>query len=92
MTSLTATLATVLLAMQGQPAEKLAVSVYQDEPEEKAEAKDDDDKLICRREATVGSKFKKKICATKAEWETLRKESAEETRKMQRQKGLEPVN
>ncbi len=92
MTSLAATLASLLLAMQAQPAERVAVSASQDEPAEKAKDKDDKDKVICKRTAVIGSKFKKKICATQEEWETLRAQSAEETRSMQRRKGVEPVS
>ena len=52
---------------------------------------DDDDKIICRRTAIIGSKFKKRICGTKKQWQTLENRSAETTREWQRRgKGLEP--
>ncbi|MEL6528386.1 MAG: hypothetical protein AAGK01_08775 [Pseudomonadota bacterium] len=52
---------------------------------------DDDDKIICRRTAIVGSKFKKRICGTKKQWETLANRGSQTTRELQRAgKGLEP--
>lgn len=60
--------------------------------EKQAEA-DDENKIICRRTAVIGSKFKKKICGTKKQWETLEARATEDTRQLQRRgKGLEPVN
>ncbi|MFL0355583.1 hypothetical protein ACI5KX_03805 [Erythrobacter sp. GH1-10] len=52
---------------------------------------DDDDKIICRRTAVIGSKFKKRICATKEEWETLANQSRDATMRAQRRgQGLDP--
>lgn len=82
-------LASLLLATSMQPA---------DTPKEQAETKvaekeaEDDSKMICRRTAVTGSKFKKRICATKYEWEKLRERSQDTTREFQNNKGLEPVN
>ncbi len=54
---------------------------------------DDDDKIICRRTAVIGSKFKKKVCGTKKQWETLSNRGSETTRNLQRRgKGLEPTD
>lgn len=52
---------------------------------------DDDDKIICKRTAVIGSKFKKQICGTQKQWATLESRSTETTREWQRRgKGLEP--
>ncbi|WP_298469580.1 hypothetical protein [uncultured Erythrobacter sp.] len=89
MTVFSSSLAALLLSLQGQPA---AVETSATETEAKTEqAANDDDKIICRRTAIVGSKFKKKICGTKKQWETLANRGAETTREFQRRgKGLEP--
>ncbi|MEO1731259.1 MAG: hypothetical protein AAFR64_11035 [Pseudomonadota bacterium] len=60
--------------------------------DEKAQ-KDRDDEIICRRESVIGSKFKKRICATRKEWETLAQRSRDTTQEFQnRGVGFEPVN
>ena len=54
-------------------------------------AVDEEDKVICRRTAVVGSRFKKRICGTAREWTTLRGESKDVTRRLQRSgRGLDP--
>ena len=59
-------------------------------PAEQAKA-NDDDKIICRRTAIIGSKFKKRICGTKKQWETLANRGSATTQELQRAgKGLEP--
>ncbi|MEM9310158.1 MAG: hypothetical protein AAGA34_01815 [Pseudomonadota bacterium] len=64
-----------------------------DDPVKEEAKKNDPDEIICRREAVIGSKFKKKICATRAEWQTLADRSRDTTQQFQRRgKGLEPVN
>lgn len=61
------------------------------EPARTPEEIADDDKIVCKREAVVGSRFKKRICATKKEWRTLRERSSQETANMQRRmRGFEP--
>ncbi|MDJ0642128.1 MAG: hypothetical protein QNJ15_04870 [Erythrobacter sp.] len=88
MTELATAIAATLLAMQGQP----AAPAEQTESAETAEQADEN-KIICRRTAITGSKFKKKICGTKKEWETLATRGARDTRELQRRgKGNEPVN
>ncbi|MDJ0642129.1 MAG: hypothetical protein QNJ15_04875 [Erythrobacter sp.] len=93
-------LAAFLAAAQAQPVNENAASeatavdadrVEQVAREETAKVADDDDKIICRRTAIIGSKFKKKICGTKKQWETLANRGADTTRELQRRgKGLEP--
>ena len=52
---------------------------------------DDENKVICRRTAVVGSKFKKKMCGTKKQWETLEARSRDAAQRAQsRGKGLDP--
>jgi hypothetical protein len=54
-------------------------------------AVDDDDKVICRRTAITGSRFKKRLCGTRKEWEEMRNRSKDATQGMQRSgRGLEP--
>ncbi|QFT78941.1 hypothetical protein [Erythrobacter sp. THAF29] len=89
-------LLSALLATQAQPAET-AETPSDSETEQVAarseEKADDEDKIICRRTAVIGSKFKKRICGTKKQWETLENRSTDTTREFQRRgKGLEPVN
>lgn len=59
-----------------------------------AEAKEEDkekSRIICKRTAITGSKFKKRLCGTKEEWETLRRQSSDNTDEMQRRgKGVDP--
>lgn len=38
-------------------------------PEPEAEPATDDNTVICRRTQIIGSKFSKRLCATRAEWE-----------------------
>jgi len=97
MIALSPILAALLLSTQGttetqnaaqDAAEPVAQTVAAAaDPEEAGE----DEKMICRRTAVIGSKFKKRICATKKEWETLREQNVENAREMQRRgKGLDP--
>ena len=54
-------------------------------------AKDIPQKVVCKRQAIVGSKFKKRICGTEADWELLRQQSVQDAGEMQRKgKGLSP--
>lgn len=58
-----------------------------------ASDKGDENEKTCRRTAIIGSKFTKRICATKEEWETLSqrgKDAAEDFRR--RGRGVEPSN
>ena len=98
MLDLTTTIAVALITMQAQPtagAEGAETKSNETAPttEQTAKVEDDEEKIICRRTEIVGSKFKKKICGTKEQWETLANRGASTTREMQRKgKGLEPVN
>ena len=56
-----------------------------------AEEANDDNKVICRRTQIIGSKFKKRVCGTRAEWESLSRKSKDKTDTMQRRgRGREP--
>lgn len=75
------------LAAQNTPSDVVQTA----ETAQADEQSDDSEKVICRRTAVIGSKFKKKICGTKKQWETLENRSEETTRTWQRRgKGLEP--
>lgn len=94
----TALTASLLMSVQAAPAASDApVSPEADAAETAAPAAqqqaavDDDDKVICRRTAIVGSRFKKRLCGTKKEWEEMRSRSRDATAGMQRSgRGLEP--
>jgi len=59
----------------------------------KAAKKADEDKIICRRTAVVGSKFKKRICGTKKEWAEMARRGQDNALEFQqRGGGFEPVN
>ena len=98
MTELATALAAILLAMQAQPAATTqAADAKPDEDaqtaEQVAQAEDaEKDKIICRRTAVIGSKFKKKICGTKEQWATMHNRGEDSTREMQRRRGFEPAN
>ncbi len=90
LTELTGLTAGLFLALQAQPAE-----APKPDPSAKAApeaAVKDEDKVVCRRTAITGSKFKKKICATRKEWAALSQRGGDTAREMQRRgKGVEPV-
>jgi uncharacterized lipoprotein YmbA len=50
-------------------------------------SKSADGKLVCKRQAVVGSKFKRKICATAAQWAASEAESRRATGNIQRSAG-----
>lgn len=43
-----------------------------------------DEKVICKRTAVTGSKFKKKVCGTKKQWEMMANSSSRAARDIQR--------
>lgn len=43
-----------------------------------------DDKVVCKHVASTGSRFGRKVCATKREWEQMRKDSQESVGDIQR--------
>jgi hypothetical protein len=50
-----------------------------------------EERMICRRTATVGSKFKKKVCGTKKHWQELSRRSQGTTDELKRRgRGLSP--
>jgi low affinity Fe/Cu permease len=46
------------------------------------------EELVCKREAQIGTKFKKKVCYTKSELEAKRKAAKKEADELQRQRSL----
>ncbi|MEL7188020.1 MAG: hypothetical protein AAGK17_00590 [Pseudomonadota bacterium] len=95
-------IASTLLAMQAAPETTESVpppstpTPAQEKPEvveaaADAEEANDDNKVVCRRTAVVGSRFTKRRCATKKEWRELTRDAKEKTDAMQRRgKGLDP--
>ena len=51
-----------------------------------------DGKMICKRQAVVGSNFKRKICATAEQWEASAEESRRTTGDIQRRAGAGVTN
>lgn len=45
------------------------------------------EEVICKRTAIVGSKFKKRMCATAQQWEDLSERGEDITRRMKRARG-----
>ena len=51
----------------------------------------DPNETICRREAVAGSNFKRRVCATRAQWEATARASRDATETIQRRnRGAEP--
>lgn len=46
-----------------------------------------DGEMVCKRQAVVGSNFKRKICMTQTQWEQMATESRSTTEGIQRRKG-----
>lgn len=52
---------------------------------------DDPDRITCRYTQVIGSKFKKRLCGTKAQWETMDQRASDDAREIQRRnRGFEP--
>lgn len=79
-----------LLMAQPEPAQSVEASEAVAEVE--VEEKDDENRIICKRTAVIGSKFKKRICGTAKEWETMSQRAEDTTKDFQRRgKGNEPI-
>ena len=70
------------LAAQGAEVPKPATSLPPAAATASVAAKPEEPKKVCVTEAQLGSHFKKKICATEAEWERRRLRDAAEMSKM----------
>ena len=46
-----------------------------------------DGEMVCKRQAVVGSNFKRKICMTQDQWEQMQAESQKTTGDIQRRQG-----
>ncbi|WP_187107720.1 hypothetical protein [Sphingomonas xanthus] len=42
----------------------------------------DDNRLICKKEAPTGTRFGKRVCHTKAEWDQIRAQSQRDAKEM----------
>lgn len=81
-----------LLMAQPEPAQSVEASEAVAEVEVEVEEKDDENRIICKRTAVIGSKFKKRICGTAKEWETMSQRAEDTTKDFQRRgKGNEPI-
>lgn len=80
------TLALASVAPQEAPP---AQAAPQPAPAQAAEPQEE--RVICRRTRTIGSKFNRRVCGTAAEWERMNSQHANDGREMQRRgKGLSP--
>lgn len=80
-------------APKAEETEQVGPEKSEAEAKAKAAKKADEDKIICRRTAVVGSKFKKRICGTKKQWEEMAQRGRDNTLEFQqRGNGFEPVN
>ncbi len=98
-------LAALLLGMQAQAAAPETQTTKVDvatapadgseaeEVEDTESVEDEDDKIICRRTAVIGSKFKKKMCGTAKQWRTMAAQGRDTAKEFQRLgKGVTPSN
>ena len=61
--------------------------------DEASEAEEEDeDRMICKRTQIIGSKFKKKICGTKDDWDQMAQRGQDAASLMQTKRGFEPGN
>lgn len=80
-------------APKAEETEQVGPEKSEAEAKAKAEKKANEDKIICRRTAVVGSKFKKRICGTKKQWEEMARRGQDNALEFQqRGNGFEPVN
>ena len=56
------------------------------ESTKQATTETDSERLICKRQAVVGTKFKRKVCATAAQWEVAAEQGRRTTADIQRSK------
>jgi hypothetical protein len=49
----------------------------------------DQERVICKNE-TIGTRFKKRVCRTKAEWEQITKDSQAAVKEIQERPGIVP--
>lgn len=70
------------LAAQGAEAPKPAATTSPATAPAATPVKPEEPKKVCVTEAQMGSHFKKKICATQAEWDRRRERDAAEMSKM----------
>jgi hypothetical protein len=75
---ITATLtASLFFSIQAAPVETTATPA-------ETEAANDDNKRVCRRVALIGTRMKKKVCATRKEWRDMAEQSRKTTGDIQR--------
>ena len=90
----TSILAAILLlsSAQGAPDQQAAEAATTEDADAAAKEEAYQSEVICKRQTIVGSKFKKKICATRKQWALERERSRERTSTLQRRsRGFEPT-
>lgn len=78
--------ASLFFAAQATPIQNVAVFDAAQDPatDVKDEAAEDDNKRECRRVALIGTRMKKKVCATRKEWREMARQSRNTTEDIQR--------
>jgi hypothetical protein len=57
-------------------------------PAPAANPKDDPDKVVCREEQVTGSRFTRRVCMTKSDWDDREKQSHELMNALDQQSGV----
>jgi hypothetical protein len=71
-----------------KPAKPLTMAQQANTPEQKKMAKDDPNRIVCRKEPQIGSLVRgKKICKTQADWKALAQESKDYSNQQQQKSG-----
>lgn len=95
----TALTAALVFSLQSAPAQNAEVIAASDtdtteaaaEPEKEASEVEDGDEMVCRRTVVTGSKFTRRVCATRREWTILADRSRDAAQEIQRRgQGLDP--
>ncbi len=84
MTPLIVAAALSLLALDSSPAtsQPTTVAPAQVSGSQKSSANDDLDKVVCHREALTGSRFEKRVCMTKAQWDERQRQTDDFERRL----------
>lgn len=78
-------------AEPAQTSDTQQAAAPQENGDSDAETDNRDNEVVCRRTQVIGSRFTRRVCATRKEWADLAKRSRETTGEIQRRgAGLEP--
>lgn len=64
--------------------QKVALTDQADSDAKEEEETKDENKRVCRRVAVIGSRMKKKVCASRKEWDEMAESSRKSTENIQR--------